>query len=367
MSNTESRSPSSEAFAEIRQSEYTGPLRPKQKYREEMTMKKTLRKLTSLLLVAALAIPLAACGASGGESEAAPASEAPAAEASAPAQDASEDAQEYGETLAKVYERGKIIMGVNATYAPFEFHTDIDGVDTIVGFDIELGQAIADELGVELEIQDMAFDGLLPALAAGKVDFLPGLAETEERAQNASFSIPYHRSYQTLVVRSDRADEFTADSDLAGMTIGLLKGSVQTTSFPPRFPDANVYELGKIPDLIMAVQNDKIDGVLLDQPVAILYESANSDLKVSEIGYELSTEEDPGSSVLVRKDGNEDLLEIIDSVLNRVMDDGTLWQWELDAIALMEVDEGEASSDAAEASSTAEEAPADASAESEAA
>ena len=77
--------------------------------------------------------------------------------------------------MAKIKEKGEIVMGVNATYAPFEFHKTIDGGDQIVGFDIELGQAIADELGVEFKVVDMSFDGLLPALSTGKVE-LPSRA-----------------------------------------------------------------------------------------------------------------------------------------------------------------------------------------------
>lgn len=282
-------------------------------------LSKKLKRTLAAALAAVMVLTLGACGGGGGSG-------------------AGNEDSDMGETMAKIQERGTIIMGVNATYAPFEFHADVDGKDTIVGFDIELGKAIAEELGVELEVKDMAFDGLLPALAAGKVDILPGLAETEERAQNASFSIPYHRSVQVVVCRKTDAKEFTSEATLEGKTIGILKGSVQETTFPKHYPKAEMYQLGKIPDLILALKNGKIDGVMLDQAVAILYSNANDDLMASDAKYELSVEEDPGSSVLVRKNGNEDLLEAINTVLERVMNDGTLWQWELDAIELMGAD-----------------------------
>ncbi|MGN0658990.1 MAG: transporter substrate-binding domain-containing protein [Emergencia sp.] len=279
-------------------------------------MKKKLTKLATLLLAMAMVFSLAACGSDSGDTSG-----------------------EMGETMAKIKEEGKIVMGVNATYAPFEFHKTIDGEDTIVGFDIDLGQAIADELGVELEVVDMSFDGLLPALSTGKVDFLPGLAYTEERAENAAFSNPYHKSVQVILMRTDNAGDVDADSDLSGKTIGVLKGAEQEKTFPAHYPAADTYVLGKIPDLVAALQSGRIDGVCLDYVVASLYAKYNDDLEMSAIQYELTDEESQGSCVLVRKENNEDLIEVINRVLDRVIENGDLQKWEDDAIALMDMDD----------------------------
>ena len=89
-------------------------------------MKRQLTKLAVVLLAIVMAFSLAACSSGSGE----------------------EQNTDMGETISKIKKEGKIVMGVNATYAPFEFHKTIDGEDKIVGFDIELGQAIADELGI---------------------------------------------------------------------------------------------------------------------------------------------------------------------------------------------------------------------------
>lgn len=288
-------------------------------------MKTKLAKLTTLLLALVMVFSLAACG--GGSTDGDAAADEPGTEA------------EMGETMAKIKSEGKIVMGVNATYAPFEFHKTIDGEDKIVGFDIDLGQAIADELGVEFEVVDMAFDGLLPALATGKVDFLPGLAYSDERAENAAFSMPYHKSVQVILMREDNKDSVTADSDLSDKTIGILKGAEQERTFPAHYPNADTYVLGKIPDLVAALKSGKIDGVCLDYVVASLYEKYNDDLAMSAIQYMLTDEESQGSCVLVRKDGNEDLLEVIDTVLDRVMNNGDLQKWEDDAIELMDMDD----------------------------
>lgn len=300
-------------------------------------MKKRIARLTAVLLVAMMMLSLAACSQGGKESETK--DEADTKTSSKESSQPSDANEEMGETMAKIKKAGKIVMGVNATYAPFEFHKTIDGKDEIVGFDIKLGQAIADELGVEFEISDMSFDGLLPALATGKVDFLPGLAYSEERAENASFTQPYHKSVQVVLVSKDKAGEISADSDLSGKTIGILKGAVQEKTFPAHYPKAENYVLGKIPDLIAALQSGRIDGVCLDYVVASLYEKYNEDLKMSEIQYELTDEEDEGSCVLVRKDNNEDLIEVINTVLDRVIENGDLQKWEEDAIALMDMDD----------------------------
>lgn len=279
-------------------------------------MKKNLRKVVAVLMTAAMVFGMTACGGNSGSTD-----------------------SEMGETMAKIKESGKIVMGVNATYAPFEFHKTIDGEDQIVGFDIELGKAIAEELGVELVVEDMAFDGLLPALATGKVDFLPGLAYSDERAENAAFTNPYHKSIQQVIMQKEDAETVPEDDTLAGKTIGVLKGSIQEKIFPTRYPDAELYQIGKITDLIAALKSGKIDGICMDYTPAVLYCKANPDLGLSKVSYELTDEEDSGSCVLVRKDNNEDLIEVINKVLDRVIEDGSLQQWEDDAIEMMDMDD----------------------------
>lgn len=254
------------------------------------------------------------------------------------AAETTEAAAEMGETMKKIKESGKIIMGVNATYAPFEFHyTDENGKDQLAGFDIELGKYIAEQLGVELVIEDMDFNGLLPALTTGKVDFLPGLAATDERRENAGFTNPYHKSMHFLVVRKDEAEKYPEDTDLAGAVVGVLKGSVQSQTFPNYYPNAEMKELGKISDLIMSVKTGKVDAILLDQTPAKLTVQANEDLSLCGVQYSLPVEEDPGSSILVRK-GNEDLEAVLNEILAKVVEDGTLQKWEDDAIAMMDTD-----------------------------
>ena len=105
--------------------------------------------------------------------------------------------------MDKIKEKGKIVIGTSADYPPYEFHKSIDGKDTIVGFDIEIAKEIAKDLGVELEIKDMKFDGLLAALQTGNIDFVAaGMNPTEDRKKNVDFSKIYYTAVQCVVIRS---------------------------------------------------------------------------------------------------------------------------------------------------------------------
>lgn len=89
-------------------------------------------------------------------------------------------------------------LGTNAAFPPFEY---VDGKD-IVGFDITMGQKIAADYGAKLEVVDMAFDSLIPALQSSSIDFIAaGMSVTEERQKNVDFSVPYFESEQVIIVR----------------------------------------------------------------------------------------------------------------------------------------------------------------------
>ena len=92
----------------------------------------------------------------------------------------------------------KVILGTNAAFPPFEY---VNGKD-IVGFDITMGEKIAKNAGMKLEVMDMAFDSLIPALQSGTIDFIAaGMSVTEERKKNVDFSVPYFASEQVIIVR----------------------------------------------------------------------------------------------------------------------------------------------------------------------
>lgn len=234
--------------------------------------------------------------------------------------------------LGEIKAAGKLVLGTAADYPPYEFHKEIDGQDQIVGFDIEIAKAIAAELGVELEIVDMKFEGLLPALVTNDIDFIvAGMVATEERKESVDFSIPYYQAQQRFIVKAVDADTLKTPGDFAGKKIGAQKSTIQENIALEKFSSAEYVGLSKITDLILELKNNKIDGVILVEPVAKAYVKQNSDLFLAD---EVLGQED-GVAIAVNK-GNEDFLVKIDEILQKLMDEGKIDQFIADANALAE-------------------------------
>lgn len=118
----------------------------------------------------------------------------------------------------------KLVLGTSADFAPYEFHKVIDGKDQIVGFDISIAKEIAADLGAELVIEDMGFDGLLPALQSGRVDMvISGMTPTDERKQSIDFSDTYYKSKQVIMIRNADKDKYPTMADLENEKIGVQK------------------------------------------------------------------------------------------------------------------------------------------------
>ena len=234
--------------------------------------------------------------------------------------------------LEKIKEEGKIVLGTAADYPPYEFHKQIDGEDQIVGFDIEIAKEIAADLGVELEIKDMKFDGLLAALKAGNIDFIiAGMVPTEERAESVDFSIPYYEAEQKFLTKVENASVYQEIEDLDGLKIGAQKATVQQEIAETKI-DASEYKfISKITDLVLELKNDKVDGIVLVKPVATSYAQANDDLAVADV----SLGKEDGIAVAVDK-GNEDLMTEINSSLERLLENDMITEFIAEATELAE-------------------------------
>lgn len=222
--------------------------------------------------------------------------------------------------VEEIKKNGKIVLGTAADYPPYEFHKLINGKDEIVGFDIEIAKQIALDLGVELEIVDMKFEGLLAALVTNDIDFIvAGMVADEERAKTVDFSIPYYQAEQRMVVRMDDKDKYKGPEDLVGSKVGAQKTTIQEDIALEKFSQSTYIGLSKITDLILELQNKKIEAVLLAEPVAEAYVKQNKDLYMAEI----SLGKEDGVCVAVNK-GKSDLLEVIDKTLDKMIKDGTI-------------------------------------------
>ncbi|QZY56211.1 transporter substrate-binding domain-containing protein [Crassaminicella profunda] len=242
------------------------------------------------------------------------------------------------EALSKVdqiKEKGKIVVGTCADYPPYEFHKEIDGKDMIVGFDIEIAKKVAEDLGVEIEIKDMKFDGLLPALVANKIDFIAaGMNPTEERAKSVDFSKVYYKEEQRILVKKEVADKIKAKEDFKGLKIGAQKATIQQ-DLAQSIEGVEPKLLSKITDLVLELNNDKIQGIVLVKPVAEAYAKQNKDLVVLDLGLGTGNEEDSSVAIAINK-GNEELVESINQTLDKLISEGKVGEFITQAIKLAE-------------------------------
>ena len=272
-----------------------------------------LKKMLLLALSAAMLLTvLTGCG----SSETA----APQDEQATEAQAEEQPAAEASTLLEQIKAKGKLVVGTEAQYAPYEFK-DLDA--NFVGCDMWLAQQIADSLGVELEIVDMSFAGIIPAVQSGQVDLgIAAFTNTPERAEEIDFSDLYETSAQLLIVKTGNADAYSTKEALAGQKVGAQKGTIQSQLIQSALPDSELFELEKYPALALEVQNGNIAGLVVDQAVGeSLVANSNGELEVS--NFEFSAEEASfGKSVVIAK-GNEDLVAAVNEVVNKVTSDGS--------------------------------------------
>lgn len=219
--------------------------------------------------------------------------------------DQKSDAEESS-TLSKVKEKKVVVMGTNAEFPPFEYINDEGEID---GFDVAMANEIAAEIGVELKIENMAFDSLLNALISGKVDFVAaGMTVKPDRLENADFSEPYYNATQLIIVEKDN-DTIKGKADLVGKKIGVQEGT--TGDFEASdIEGTEVSRFKKGIDAVMDLMNGKVDAVIIDSnPAKVFAEKNSDDIKLLE---EQLTDED--YAIAVRK-GDTELLNEINAVI----------------------------------------------------
>ena len=224
--------------------------------------------------------------------------------------------------LETIQEKGKLVVGMSADYAPYEFHyIDENGKDVMGGFDVDIANEIADAIGVELVIQEMDFDALVSALPAGKVDVvISGMNPTEERAKVVDFSDIYYNSQHGILVRTEDADKYKTFADLEGAKVGAQLGSTQEQIAKAEIPNADLQLLANVNNLILELKSGKVDAIVMEKPVAEMAVKNNPDLTVGEPTYEEKT---GGNAVGVAKN-NPELLAKINEVINELNESGKM-------------------------------------------
>lgn len=209
-------------------------------------------------------------------------------------------------------EEGKLIMGTNAAFPPYEYYEG----DTIVGIDAEIAQAIADELGLELVIEDMEFDGIIGAVTAGKVDMgLAGMTVTEDRLENVNFSDTYAHASQVVIVTND--SEIATVDDLANKTVGVQLGTTGDI-YAEDIEGVTLERYNKGFEAVQSLLTGKIDAVIIDEQPAKAFVSQNEGIKILE---EKFTDEDYAAAIA--KD-NTELVEAVNQALASLKSSGKL-------------------------------------------
>lgn len=212
-------------------------------------------------------------------------------------------------------------MGTNASFPPYEFYDDESG--EIVGIDAEVAAAICEKLGYELEIVDMDFDAIIPAVTTGKIDFgMAGMTVTEERMQSVDFTTSYATGIQVVIVKED--SEIVSVDDLfaegASHKIGVQQGTTGDLYCSWDIEDEGLgsverYKNGT--DAVLALTSGKVDCVVIDNEPAKNYIAANEGLKILDTEYAVED-----YAIALAKDS--ELTEKINAALEELIADGTV-------------------------------------------
>lgn len=270
-----------------------------------------MKKALSLMTAAALVLSLAACGST---ASSAASSEAASPEAASSDAASSEAASETETAELSTVEPGKLIMSTNAAFPPYEMTTDSGEFE---GIDIETAQAIADKLGLELQIDDMDFDAALLAVQQGKSDMvMAGVTVTDERQNVMDFTDSYATGIQSIIVKED--SDIASVDDLAGKKIGTQRGTTGYLYCSDDFGDENVVAYDNGLTAVQMLNNGQVDCVVIDNAPAKEFIAANPGLKLLDTAY---VEE---SYAIGIGKGNTELKDAINTALEELKADGTL-------------------------------------------
>ena len=267
-----------------------------------------MKKLLTLALAMLMVLSLAACGSSG------------TTEPSANSATSTEEGAEA--TDITTVEPGKLILATNCQFPPYEMVADGEGVyQGYEGIDIELAVAIADKLGLELQIDDMDFDSSLLAVQEGRSDILlAGLTYTEERDEVMDFTTKYATGVQVVIVKE--GSDVTMDN-LGEKLVGTQRGTTgyQYASAAPEdggFGEDHVLAYDNGATAVQALVNGQVDAVIIDEAPAEQYVAANDGLTILPTAW---VEEDYCIAV---DEGNTALLDAVQAILDEMQADGTL-------------------------------------------
>ena len=271
------------------------------------------KKIISLMMVMTMTCGLfAGCGSDKASNDAA--ANAGTESSSDTASDSSLD-----DLLSTIKERGYITVAMEGTWAPWTYH---DEDDNLVGFDVEVAKAVADELGVDVQYQEGEWDGLLAGVQSGRYDIMVnGVGYTEERAQAYTFSDPYCYNKTALIVRGDNEDIKSLE-DLKGKT--TCNSANSTYQLIAEEYGANVLDVETLDGTLEMVLagTDRADATLNAEASFLDYMNAHPDANLKIVDY--YPESEKVCIIMPKGDSSDSLKEAINSAIEKLRADGTL-------------------------------------------
>lgn len=221
-----------------------------------------------------------------------------------------DDSKDSGDS--KKDSKDTLVMATNAEFPPYEFHEG----DDVVGIDADIARAIGEEMGMEVKIEDMAFDSIIPAVTSGKADFgAAGMTVTEDRKKNVDFTDTYATATQVIIVKE--GSDIAGPDDLTGKKIGVQLGTTGDI-YADDIEDAEVERYNKGFEAVQALTQDKIDAVVIDGEPAKEFVAEADGLKILDEAF---TEEE--YAIAVAKD-NDDLLKKMNEALASLKESGKI-------------------------------------------
>ena len=276
-----------------------------------------MKKLAAVFLAGIMCASLAACGSGAADDAASTDTQTAAEETAEETADDAAAADTEGETAeageVTTVTEGILTMGTNAAFPPYEYYEG----DTVVGIDAEIAQAIAEKLGLSLEIVDMDFNSIITAVQSGKVDVgIAGMTVEPDRLENVDFTDSYATGVQVVIVTED--SEIASVDDLEGKLIGTQEGTTGWSYCSEDYGDDMVIPYTNGATAVQALLDGKVDCVVIDQQPALSFVEANEGLKILETEYAVED-----YAIAVSKD-NTALRDAINTALNELIEDGTV-------------------------------------------
>lgn len=244
---------------------------------------------------------------------------------------------EQDQTWEKIKERGELRVGLSADYAPMEFEHTVNGKTEYAGVDIDLAKKIAKDNNLKLKIVNMSFDSLLGALKTGKIDIIiSGMTSTPERKKQVDFSDSYMMTKNIMLVKKDKVNEYKDIKDFNNKKVGAQKGTEQEKIAQTEIENASITSLSRLPDVILALKSGKVEGAVVEKPVAEAYLKQNPKLGISNVKF---NEEEKDTVIAVPKDSPK-LLSQINKTIKEVKDKGLIDKYMTNAANAMNDDSG---------------------------